>query len=169
MTDLETNSSPAVEDAPESGEVSKPNPLLAVYRQPLVWFWICLTACIVWWISLISMAILTANPVTLNRVQLSRADVIVVASLEFPETAMVDSVLRGEVEAGTSLTVRNLSDLSVTDAGPYILALSKLRSDRYEIVGGSLDMVDPIIYPATDEVVETVRTYLEKSPEADPE
>ena len=78
-----------------------------------------------WWAVLIGLTIVTANPVTLNREQINRADIVVTAKVLNAKTGQV-AVLK-EWKIGTkreTLRIEGLQKSRAADGETYILPLS---------------------------------------------
>jgi hypothetical protein len=128
------------------------------WRWPL---WAAATIAAAWLAALVVMAARTANPVTLNRAQLAKA--------EFVATAKVVDRARGAVEvedqwknkAPVSLTLENLAQTSAVDGQKYLIPISK-AADGFRVTGSRLPNDAPLIYPATSESIDQLRQILDE-------
>jgi hypothetical protein len=107
-----------------------------------------LTVC--WCATLIVLAWRTANPVTLNRDQILRADFVITGKIESePATGQV-SVSREWKKNGLTGTihVENLPDARARRGETYLLPLSPV-STGYRVTQARLDNSAALVYPAT--------------------
>jgi hypothetical protein len=108
------------------------------------------------------LAFTQANPVTLNRGQILRADVIVTARIDdFAEGACtVERQWRDGGPLG-SITVANLGETAAEQGRTYILPLVQSRSGSYEVVAARLPTHPCLVYPATDEALQQLQQLLQ--------
>jgi len=118
------------------------------------WFWAAVLLFAVWFVFLATLALRTANPVTLNRAQIRNADLIVEASVEKLATGEC-RVVQSWPEApqlGPVITVEGLADLSVRPGEAYLLPLQRSEQNGgFRIAPAPPGMSKPLIYPADDE------------------
>lgn len=106
-----------------------------------------------WFVALVTLALQSADPVTLNRDQIRQADIVVEATIENIEAG------RCRIEqtwpAGPfdeTITVGGLADLAVSAGQTWLLPLARQEhGNRFHIVKSSPPLSAPLIYPATDE------------------
>ena len=124
----------------------------------------------VWIAALVGLAFSTANKPMLNRVQIEQADLIV--------TAKVMDVQQGTVtiektwkptQADEPITVRDLTKTKARSGSTYILPLTSIGGDTYEITRPALrrnrdtdseQQRPPRIYKATNDALEQLREML---------
>lgn len=126
-------------------------------------FQIALVAAIVWILGLVTLAIVSANPVTLNILQIEQSDYVVTATRTGPDANTIEvsrEWKRGE-ELGT-ITVTNLDDARMPADGEFLLPLNKLSSGRYSITPTALPNKAPLIYPTTEEAMNQLETILKQ-------
>jgi hypothetical protein len=113
------------------------------------------------------MAWLTANPVTLNRDQLLRADFVVTGKVESEPASVGEvSVSREWKKNGLSGTIHieNLEDARVRQGGTYLLPLSH-ASTGYRITEARLANSAALVYPATPVAIEQLEKLLAERPD----
>jgi hypothetical protein len=119
-----------------------------------VWLWPAVLLFAVWCVFLVSLAVRTANPVTLNRAQIRQADLVVEAT--------VDTLASGECrvvrtwpeasQLGPRIVVAGLADLGVRPGSAYLLPLQRNeQGTEFHIAPGPPPLSKPLIYPADDE------------------
>lgn len=118
---------------------------------------------VLWVLALAALAVTHANPVTLNREQLLRAEVIVSAQVDdLAEGACtVRRQWRGE-ERLESIRVANLRETSAVNGGVYLLPLSQTQPGLFEVVAAHLPSRPYLIYPATDDALQQLQHLLEQ-------
>ena len=116
-------------------------------------------AAVAWWLALVAMAIFTANPITLNRDQILRADFVVTGTVDEtqPHTLIVDK--EWKKKAGLrQVTVENLDETGARPGRTYLVPLSKDVNGRYFVTETKDERL--LIYPAEDEAVEQLEAIL---------
>ncbi len=116
-------------------------------------------AAIVWWIVLLAMAIFTANPITLNRDQIQRADFVVTGTVDEtqPHTLIVER--EWKKKAGLKqVAVENLDETGARPGRTYLVPLSKDVNGRYFVTETKDERL--LIYPAEDEAVKQLEAIL---------
>lgn len=106
----------------------------------------------IWFALLATLALSTANPVTINRQQVKNADVVAEVVVD-DETTGKCRVIRTWPAAniGETINVEGLADLSAVVGESYLIPL--LRTDRgsgFEVVPTHLPASPRLLYPATD-------------------
>jgi hypothetical protein len=141
--------------APPLSPVDAPSRLS---RGPLL-FIALLTAC--WCVTLIVMACLTANPVTLNRDQVLRADFVVTGKVESAPALGDVSVSREWTKKGLSgkIHVENLEDAGARRGETYLLPLS-LAGTGYRVTEARLANSAVLIYPDTPTAIDQLEQIL---------
>ena len=122
-----------------------------------------LAIAIVWILGLITLAVLTANPVTLNRMQIERSDYVVTATRKRADSAKIE--VSREWKHGADLgeiTVTNLDEARMPVDREFLVPLKKLASGRYLITPTTLPNDAPLTYPATEEAMEQLVTILKQ-------
>lgn len=108
-----------------------------------------------WYVVLISLAAITGNPVTLNRVQLRESSLVVAGSVDEKGTVSHILVFKGIAPEG---------EVSVTPfpwpPGDYILPLRKSGTGRIEVTPSALPDNRPLVYPANDKSIEQLQQML---------
>ncbi len=129
------------------------------HRGPLVSAAIVTVA---WCVMLITMAWLTANPVTLNRDQILRADFVVTGKVESePASVGQVAVSREWKTNGLSGTihVENLAEAKARPGATYLIPLSR-STTGYRVTDARLDDGAPMIYPETPTAIEQLEAIL---------
>lgn len=110
------------------------------------------------------LAMLTANPVTINRAQLLDSDLVVVGRVtRISATGVgevtIENVLRG-VDVPETLRVAHLPEV-VRAGGRYLLPLRR-RGTRFEITPAPAHAEKTwLVYPAREDVLRVAETLLE--------
>jgi hypothetical protein len=119
-----------------------------------LWLWPAVLVFAVWFAFLVTLAVLSANPVTLNRAQIRRADLVVEATVETPSTGEW-RIVRSWPEApqlGAVITIAGLGELGVRAGETYLLPLERHeRGAGFRIAPTPPPLSRPLIYPADDE------------------
>jgi hypothetical protein len=117
---------------------------------------------IIWGAFLIVMAWLTANPVTLNRDQILRADFVVTGTIESDPRGGEVSVLREWKKNGLTGTIHleNLDEAPGARRGAtYLMPLSHALTG-YRVTEARLANSAALIYPATPEAIDQLEKIL---------
>ena len=133
---------------------------------------------VVWGMALVSLAMLTANPATLNRAQIEQADVIITGRIVDTQqgTVAVEQTWNSRIErmeqtARKQITVRNLAETNARNGSSFLLPLSQMASGVYAItqpqLPGQRDKrsaanVQRRIYPATGDVLTQLQEILKR-------
>ena len=93
---------------------------------------LALWAAVVWWLTLGLLALLTANPVTLNYMQIRQADYVVTAKVVDLDTGSVDvqEEWKQDVTLGR-IKVENLHEVEAATDSTYLIPISRLDRDRF--------------------------------------
>jgi hypothetical protein len=108
------------------------------------------------------MDVWTANPLVVSRDQILKAHSVVIARCVGPgdDSVKVERVFYGNVEAGDTLRVRNLVDLSGFDRErAYLMPLSQFRGD-FVVTTLEGQSAGPLVYPASPASIDTVKAIL---------
>lgn len=111
----------------------------------------------------------TANPVTLNRLQILAADVVVAA--EFSDVAtgvltVVETHHGEQISNGSQLSLSELKSADFEEGDRLLLPLSKKvlsgdsTADVYSITPNLIGSGKPLYYPATDDAIEQLQKIL---------
>ena len=126
----------------------------SIGRARRLWLWPAVILFAVWFAFLVTLAVGTANPVTLNRAQIRHADLVVEATVEKLATGEC-RVVRSWPEApqlGPVITVAGLSELSVQAGETYLLPLERgPRGAGFRVAPTPPPLSAPLIYPADDD------------------
>jgi hypothetical protein len=111
------------------------------------------------------MAWLTANPVTLNRDQILRADFVITGKVESEPALREVLVLREWKKNGLTgkIHVENLEDARVRRGGTYLMPLSH-ASTGYRVTETRASS-PAIVYPATPEAIDQLEKILGDRPD----
>ncbi len=97
---------------------------------------LALWAAVVWWLTLGLLALLTANPVTLNYMQIRQADYVVTAKVVDLDIGSVD--IQEEWKQDVTLDrildrikVENLHEVEAATDSTYLIPISRLDRDRF--------------------------------------
>lgn len=120
-----------------------------------------------WLVFLGSVAALTANPVTLNIVQISNAQLIVAATVtDFDQnTVKVEQVWGNQGELNL-LILDNLKETGAKPGRQYLIPVSRSGNGRFSVTTTYLPGNLPLIYPHTPEAVRQLTLLLEKNQQA---
>jgi hypothetical protein len=108
------------------------------------------TLTVVWCAILIGMAYLTADPVTLNRDQILRADFVITGKVDSDPAIGEVTVAREWKKDGLTgrIHVENLEDARAHRGATYLLPLSH-ASTGYRVTDARMANAPALIYPAT--------------------
>jgi hypothetical protein len=112
------------------------------------------------------MAWLTANPVTLNRDQILRADLVITGKIESEPAQGEVSVSREWKKNGLNgmIHVENLEDARVSRGATYLMPLSH-ASTGYRVTEARLANSAAFVYPATPVAIEQLEEILADRPD----
>ncbi len=123
---------------------------------------VALAVTVVWILGLVVLAVLTANPVTINERQIRQSDLIVTASRNTDKSStliVTKEWFRGE-DLGT-ITVTNLADTNMPIGQEFLVPLQRLPKERFQVTSALALMNAPLIYPATPEAERQLQSLLE--------
>lgn len=119
------------------------------------------------WISGLGvLALVSANPVTLNQKQIRESHLIVTAVRESDDStalAVTKEWIRGE-ELGR-ITVGNLGETRMRAGQDFLVPLQRLSTGRYQVTATSLPNEAPLVYPATPEAESQLQRLLDSREE----
>jgi hypothetical protein len=124
--------------------------------------WLVSFLAVAWSVTLLVMALQTANPLVVSRDQLLKSDVVVIARRvrAGDDHVSVERVFRGNVAAGDKLRVLNLADIGgFADDQSYVLPLSP-NSDGYVVTTLDKQRAAPLVYPVSPDTIEAVKSIL---------
>ena len=137
--------------------------------SPRTLLFVCLGLAVAWWIALGVLALLTANPVTLNREQILRSQDVV--------TGKVIDAQRGTVEVekqwkqdglARTIEVDRLIEAGAKESRAYIIPLEK-TANGLQVTRSRPPDEKPLIYPATsDAAAQLTQLLAERSEPAAP-
>jgi hypothetical protein len=128
-----------------SAEVSAPS------RHRIILF-VAFALAAVWILGLIVLALISANPVTLNLRQIQHSDYVV--SAVRPKSDSTTVTVQKEWKRGQELgeiTVTNLADVRMPANQEFLVPLQRLGGTRYRITPTTLPNEAPLIYRATQQ------------------
>ncbi len=105
-----------------------------------------------WVLGLIVLAMLTANPVTLNRQQILGSDYVATAVRKDADSPVLE--VQKEWKHGEKLgeiTITNLSDIDMPAGREFLVPLEQMGRNRFLVTPTALPNKAPLIYPATPE------------------
>ncbi|MGH9175489.1 MAG: hypothetical protein ACRD1H_14080 [Vicinamibacterales bacterium] len=105
------------------------------------WLILALIIAIGWWAALGSLALFTANPVTLNRAQIEQAELVVEAAV--PDDPGAPLSVRRAWKDGAGLKSVTILELDQTEAQAgqtYLFPLVAAGNDRYRIARGRVSV-----------------------------
>ena len=109
-----------------------------------------------WYVCLISLAAITGNPVTLNRVQVLGSSLVVAGSVDQDGTVSHILVFKGIAPEG---------EIRVTPfpwpPGNYILPLRRTGGGKLEVTPSELPDNPPLVYPSNDKSIEQLQQILQ--------
>ena len=148
---------PAVPPVSQPDARSRPSRLLLIIASVVA---------IVWCACLIVMAWVTANPVTLNRDQILRADFVITGTIDSdPHGGEVSVVREWKTNHLTgTIHVENLDEAPGARGGAtYLMPLSHALTG-YRVTEARLANSAALIYPATPEAIEQLEEILADRP-----
>lgn len=125
-------------------------------------------AAVVWLAALLTLALLTANPVTVNRTQVLTAETVVVGTAEPSAGAVrlrVETTLAGR-PTGDEISVAGPGAERFDRGGRYVVPLRRRPDgDSYEVAltprpNREVERGEPLVYPATPDVIRTVESIV---------
>ena len=123
----------------------------------------------VWAVALIVLAMLTSNPVSLNRAQIIAAEVVVEAVYDaeepHPRGGKHWQVKRSWPvdRTGASLEIDGLDGLPLTDGQSYLIPIEPVAKGRWRIVLSPQPFATPLVYPANLQTVTELEAILRES------
>jgi hypothetical protein len=117
-----------------------------------------------WLAAIVTLAVTTANPITLNRVQIEDSDLVVTARIlpGKPTTAQVER----EWKIGAKLETITVENIGKTPARPgklYLIPLSRRMGDVYIVTPTRLPGKSPLVYPAVPDATRQLEAILNRS------
>lgn len=124
-------------------------------------FWIAVAVAACWLLVLGSLALFTANPITLNVEQVRASEYVVTGRVAGEERSVlvVESQWKG-AETPAELRVGNLSQTAIRPGRSYLVPLSRTRSGALEVTETDLPENPPLVYPATEEAIAQLAAIL---------
>jgi hypothetical protein len=119
-----------------------------------------------WILGLGILALVSANPVTINQKQIRESDLIVTASRKAQEssTLVVTREWVHDEDLGT-ITVVNLEDAKMPMGQEFLVPIQRLAKGRFQVTPTSLPDKAPLVYPATPEAESQLQSLLESRTE----
>jgi hypothetical protein len=115
---------------------------------------------LLWWIALALLAVFTANPVTLNREQIRRAQYVVMATVNDPRQGRVTVEREWKRNAlHGAITVENLAAAAPRAGVSYLIPLTPAGKE-YGITDAPLPKSVSLIYPATPDAMAQLQAIL---------
>ena len=127
--------------------------------------WILVVAIVIaamWILGLLILAVVSSNPVTLNRTQIQYSDYIVTARRPKADadTLVVEKEWLRNDEL-SEITLTNLDETGMPADEAFLVPLQRLGGGRYRVTPTSLPNKAALIYPATEEAQAQLREILE--------
>jgi len=117
-----------------------------------------------WCAALAWLALMTSNPITLNRRQILAADAVVTARIEDRDAGRIRIVRQWFGAAlPAEISVRHLDSTAARGAGEWILPLRGTEKG-YEVLPSELPSRARLVSPATPEAVRQLAELLESRP-----
>lgn len=118
-------------------------------------FWLALGLFTTWFVCLLVLALLTANPVTLNRRQILDADLVVEAQVKNIATGECRVIsVRPDALLGEKIVVAGLSDLNIEPEKAYLFPLRReTGTGTYSVMPTPPPESQVLVYPASDEAL----------------
>ncbi|MCA9027042.1 MAG: hypothetical protein KDA86_17675 [Planctomycetaceae bacterium] len=122
---------------------------------------IALVVFLAWATSLVTMAVFVTGPVTLNRDQILRADVVVQGTIDpaKPGTFLVERTWPARA-TDEVLLIDGLAELRLNAGESTLIPLRRSAERLYEIVLTPKPSELPLTYPATEDTIATLDTIL---------
>lgn len=158
---------------PDANESRAPSP------ANQAWLFGLIAATLAWVLLLVGLVNWTANPVTLNRVQIAHADYVVTATpIDVAKgTFQVEREWKQGAELG-AIRIHNLPPTPSLERREYLIPLSRRADGSFVITHGELSNpghekmvaahVPPVIYPATPDALRQLEALLRSSKSAKP-
>lgn len=124
-------------------------------------FVIAIIVAVTWGLFLAGLAVTTANPVTVNREQVLRADFIAMLSVNEPESGAIVLEKLWDGTKPEPFTLDNLKETGAEAGRSYYVPVTKTGQGRYIVTPTRLPGNPPLIYPATPEAEEQLTAILE--------
>ncbi len=118
-----------------------------------------------WILGLVTLAVLTSNPVTLNRAQILHADFVVTAKRTSADSNSLS--ITKEWKHGQkfqTVSVANLQKIDMPTEQDFLVPLERVGSEKFTIPLCPPPKQVPLIYPATPEAETQLKTLLESLP-----
>lgn len=158
--------SPTATELSTNGVWTLPKSEVSTSRARSRWL-AALTVAFLWIAGLALLAIFTANPITLNRDQILRSEIVLRGTvLDTTQSRVkVDQTWKGS-DVPIELRVENLAETGARVQQSYLLPLSVARGDRrtYRVTESLLPNGAPLIYPATPEAEAMLGELLHSTP-----
>lgn len=125
-------------------------------------FWFVLAIGVAWWLTLSWLVVKTANPVTLNRLQVLTADVVVVAELvdvASGKLTVIETYHGEKLPDSSELYLPELRSAKLKAGDRLLLPLSKNSTsggspaNAFSITPNLIESGKPLFYPANDEAI----------------
>ncbi len=114
-----------------------------------------------WLLTLSLLALLTSNPVTLNREQIQRADFVISAEVLDEQSGRVSPLREWKRnEKFDELTLANLPKTDCREAERYIIPISLGDDGHFQVTPSKLPGKLPVVYPANDEAIRQLENLL---------
>jgi hypothetical protein len=119
-----------------------------------------------WILGLVILAVVSANPVTMNARQIQRSQFLVTGSRPDAKSSKLITT-REWIHAAElgEITVTNLDQSQMPAGRDFLVPLERLGKGRYQITPTSLPNEAPLIYPATPEAESQLLKILKRTPE----
>ena len=170
--DDRANTPPDPDDGHANGDV--PDPIERSDRfAAKKWLTITIVLAVIWWIALSLLTLLSANPTTVNRMQVVNSDLVVIAQVKDVKSGTVDVTQQWiDPNPQTTLVVSGLSEFDVKNGDTIVLPLTGGPDGTFFLTRVQHTKPNPkgttYIYPATDEVLEQVEEFSKIEPARQP-
>ena len=115
-----------------------------------------------WAAALAVLAFTQANPVTLNRDQILRAEVVVAARIDGTYAIATVEQQWGDGEPLELIEILNLQETAAKDGGAYILPLESSSTGSYKVVAAHVPGRPYLVYPATEAAIAQLQQLLQQ-------
>jgi hypothetical protein len=156
------NSNDSATSLPEATEVSQAPDRQSSTVTIRLLYRLAVLIVALWWLFLGGMALFTANPVTLNREQIIRAEIVVTATVVDPVNGTIHVEKSWKFDRQfDSIMLENLKETGAKADVSYIIPVTESRNGRYNVTTTRLPNNPPLIYPSTKKSEEQLQSILE--------
>ncbi|MGD9856854.1 MAG: hypothetical protein AB7U20_18050 [Planctomycetaceae bacterium] len=117
---------------------------------------------VLWMSSLIALALLTANPITLNVAQVTAAPLVIEATRNPGQAEWQVSRSWPAGRTAENIRIQGLEQLPIDAGRAYLIPVAPAGAGEYRVVISPKPFATPFIYPADRETVADLEAILRK-------